>query len=95
MERGATVTGRLVDAEGKPRAGVALEVRFRPKGWGSWFDWSAEPIRTDQQGRFRIEALLPDHSFRLSDGRKDFPLGSGLRWGQTKDLGDVGGKPVE
>src|SRR5262249_21955369 len=32
MEAGATATGRLVDADGKPRAGVELGVRFRHKG---------------------------------------------------------------
>src|SRR5262249_15574494 len=64
MGPGAAVTGRLVDAEGKSRAGVELEASFRPKkGRGWWEDYSSKPIRTDQEGRFRIEALLPGYSF--------------------------------
>ena len=45
--------------------------------------------KTDQQGRFRIEGLLPGYEFALSDGKGDRPLGEGLRSGETKDLGDV------
>jgi RNA polymerase sigma factor (sigma-70 family) len=48
MEPGAAVTGRLVDADGKPRAGVELEVAFHPKGkWGWWEDYSPARVRTD------------------------------------------------
>ncbi|HJZ56322.1 MAG TPA: hypothetical protein VKE74_15255, partial [Gemmataceae bacterium] len=94
LEPGATVTGRLVDAGGKPRAGVELELRFRPKRWRSWFDYSPGPIKTDREGRFRIEALLPGQEYRLSDGQGELPLGGGLRWGETKDLGDVAAQPL-
>jgi hypothetical protein len=95
MEPGAAITGRLVDAEGKPRAGVELEVKFHPKGWGNWLDYSPEPITTDREGRFRIEALLPGIEYRLSDGQGVVPFGGTLRSGQTKDLEDVRMKPSE
>jgi RNA polymerase sigma factor (sigma-70 family) len=94
MEPGATVTGRLVDVSGKPRAGVELEVRFRLKRDPLWDRYPREGryphelIKTDQEGRFRIEALLPDREFRLTDGKAELPFGA-LRSGQTKDLGDV------
>src|SRR5262249_55164365 len=39
MAPGAAVTGRLVDAAGRPRAGVELGVSFRPKGWQVRFDY--------------------------------------------------------
>jgi hypothetical protein len=94
LEPGATVTGRLVDAGGKPRAGVELELRFRPKRWGSWFDYTPGPIKTDREGRFRIEAMLPGQEYRLSEGTGELPLGGGLRWGETKDLGDVTAQPL-
>ena len=74
---------------------VELEVTFRPKGWGSWVDYSLEPIKTDREGRFRIEALLPGHEFRLSDGKGELALGDALRSGQTKDLGEARMKPKE
>jgi hypothetical protein len=90
MGPGAAVTGRLVDADGRPRAGVELEVRFQPKGWGSWVDYFPEPVTTDREGRFRIEALPPGCKLRLSDGRGGvLPLGDALHPGRTKDLGDV------
>jgi RNA polymerase sigma factor (sigma-70 family) len=85
MEPGASVTGRLVDATGKPRAGIELEVQFHQRR----FVYTTERIKTDQEGRFHIGALLPGHDFRLSDGQGELPLGGELRAGQTKDLGDV------
>jgi hypothetical protein len=95
LQPGASVTGRLVDANGKPWAGVELEVSFLPKGWGSWHDYSPERIRTDRHGRFRIELLIPGYKFRLSDGTGVLPIGAGLRAGGTKDLGDVQMKEEE
>jgi hypothetical protein len=89
MEPGATVTGRLVDAEGKPRAGVELELRFRLKKGRGWDHYPPDSIKTDKEGRFRIETLLPGYEFRLSDNKGELPLGEAPRSGQTKDLGDV------
>src|SRR5262249_59807559 len=91
MEAGATATGRLVDADGKRRAGVELGVRFRHKGDSVYFgesEYSAEPIKTDREGRFRIAALLPGYEFLLSDGKGGLRFKDGAS-GQTKDLGDV------
>jgi RNA polymerase sigma factor (sigma-70 family) len=89
LEPGSAVTARLVDADGKPRPGVELEVTFQPKGWGSWFEYSAEPIRTDREGRLRVEALVPDYEFRLSDGKGKLLVVRAPRSGQATDLGDV------
>jgi RNA polymerase sigma factor (sigma-70 family) len=91
LEPGATIKGRLVDAGGKPRAGVELDVWFGHKGKSIYFDgseYSPERIKTDQEGRFRIEALLPGYEFRLKNSQGELHLGA-LRSGQTKDLGDV------
>src|SRR5262249_47478639 len=52
MEPGAAVTGRLVDADGKPRAGVDLEVSFRTKDRKHWYGYLPERIKTDAEGRF-------------------------------------------
>jgi RNA polymerase sigma factor (sigma-70 family) len=93
MERGAMATGRLVDAAGKPRAGIGLTVSFRPKGWGSWFEYSPAPIKTDSQGRFRIENLLPGGTFRLTDGNGPIPFNGPPRSGDSRDLGDVRVEP--
>jgi len=89
MEAGATITGRLVDADGRPRAGVELKVAFSPQKKESWWSYSHEHIETDREGRFRIEALLPGYEFRIADDNGEFPLAGALHRGETKDLGDV------
>jgi RNA polymerase sigma factor (sigma-70 family) len=96
MEPGGTVTGRLIDEEsGQPRAGADLEVRFRQNENSHWTQYYPNHINTDREGRFRVEALLPNCEFRLSDGKGELYLGGGFRSGQTKDLSDVHMKPRE
>jgi protocatechuate 3,4-dioxygenase beta subunit len=89
MQLGAVVTGRLVDAEGQLRAGVELQVSFRPKQRADWPSYSPEGIKTDREGRFRLEALVPGFQYLLYDRRGSLQFGDGLRSGETKDLGDV------
>jgi RNA polymerase sigma factor (sigma-70 family) len=93
MGPGAAVTGRLVDARGKPQPGVELEVKFQPKDWGSWTAYLPDSIRTDREGRFRIEGLPPGCKLRLDGPAGQLPLGDGLHMGRAKDLGDVRLKP--
>lgn len=92
MEPGATVTGRVVDAQGKPRAGVKLELRFNRKN-DLLRPHYPEPIETDRDGRFQIRALLPGYDYHLStvdgNGRRDRFFRNELRLGETTDLGDV------
>jgi hypothetical protein len=88
MGPGAAATGRLVDKDGKPRAGVELDVRFRPKEDSFSHPYPPERIQTDREGRFRLEALLPGYQFRLSDEKGELSF-SAPRSGQTKELGDV------
>jgi hypothetical protein len=85
--------GRLVDGEGKPRAGIELEIKFQPKGFHFWPTYSSEPIKTDGKGRFRIDALLTGCEYRLTDGTGEFTVGGMLRGGQSTELGDVRMKP--
>jgi RNA polymerase sigma factor (sigma-70 family) len=102
---GATVLGRLVDADGRPRASVELSLDIRLRQRNLWAEYlSGEVLRveyypgrikTDENGRFRLDALLPGEQFNLSDGRATLSFGGtdwfgdGLRAGETKDLGDV------
>jgi hypothetical protein len=90
LRPGASITGRLVATDRHPQADVALSARFRRKDAPIHEQYSTEPIRTDREGRFRIEALPPGYGFELwlSKGDK-LLIGDGLRWGQTTDLGDV------
>jgi RNA polymerase sigma factor (sigma-70 family) len=90
MEPGLAVTGRLVDADGKPRSGVELQLSFSPKKRpASWEHYPHFRLETDKDGRFRFDALLPGHLYRLSDGEGVLRFGSELRAGQRKDFGDV------
>jgi hypothetical protein len=71
------------------RAGAELEGLVRSKDSAGWYRHSPERIKTDGEGRFRIEALVPGYGYRLSDANGDVPFGDALRLGRTKDLGDV------
>jgi hypothetical protein len=80
---------RLVDESGTARAGVDLELNFRPRKHRFFGAYYPERTRTDQEGRFRIAALLPGCEFQLSDGKGQVSLGAAPGLGQTKDAGDV------
>jgi len=99
-----TITGRLVDAQGKPRPGVGL---LTP-------DWQAALInpalgvlpgglKTDSEGRFRVEGLVPgqEHSGDAI-GPKAAEGGFGvvidrvaLTPGETRDLGDCRSREIQ
>jgi protocatechuate 3,4-dioxygenase beta subunit len=94
MQPGATVTGRLLGEDGKPRADVELKLWFRTKQHPWWENYSPSSIQTDKDGRFHIEALMPGFDFALIDSRGSsiqgaIRFGSGLRSGEVKELGDV------
>jgi RNA polymerase sigma factor (sigma-70 family) len=89
LQPGATATGRLIGADGKPRADVEVALSFRTKGWRAWRDYLPRTAKTDTEGRFRIEALSVDLEYRLKDATGEAEFGDGLRSGATKDLGDV------
>jgi protocatechuate 3,4-dioxygenase beta subunit len=89
MEPGAAAAGRLLDADGKPRAGVELELVYRKKGGRYWEGYFGETVTTDAEGRFRVAALLPGYEFRLNEGGGELPLGGEFEAGRTKELGDV------
>ncbi len=89
MKPGATIMGRLVDGDGKPRAGVELHLSFRSKGKAGWAGYSREKFATNSDGRFKLSTLIPSFEFRLSDGKGNSLLGQPPGSGETKDLGDV------
>lgn len=56
---GGTVTGRVVDGEGRPMARVGVRV-FRPDGAGGWDGPRGHLVpTTDDDGRYRLSRLAP------------------------------------
>jgi RNA polymerase sigma factor (sigma-70 family) len=89
MQPWAAVHGRLVDAEGSP----VRNAKVRGNAV------LPEDCRTDEQGRFRLEGLIPGVRYDLTYG-KDKPSMSGVvlkgfvgKPGEVRDLGDVRGQP--
>jgi hypothetical protein len=116
----ATVSGRLLDADGKPIQNATLtftEVPVRKPGQPMALDTGLHVIprmagqpdlspRTDEQGRFRVERLVPGLKYNLAlmDERGAFEFeqikweglvfaGLVLKAGEAKDLGDVKVQP--
>jgi hypothetical protein len=128
-----TLTGRLLDQNGKPVRGVSFQLRFddgadrpgviahggfihrlstpaeeqrhrRTKGFSiDKVEYSASVEKTDEQGRFRLEGVLPDVAFELRVQMLSEPGPKGQRHitgmvkvahtlvkpGDTKDLGEL------
>ncbi len=107
LEPWAAVAGRLLDEEGQPLAGARIQIMiphaiyFLPATW--WVFPQGGEVKTDRDGRFRVEGLTPGMKFRLSVSRdnKFLPLAdtaNGMRElsvhaGENKDLGDLKTKP--
>lgn len=94
LEPWGTVTGRVVDEEGKPWPDVEIfsTIRARPDpGRGDLRD---KPV-VDGRGRFRIEGLVPgvryDAHGRSASGKADGTILDGVQVGpgEVKDLGDI------
>ena len=92
-----TIEGRLVDAKGNPRPGVDLMTT-------NWGEINEDPafgilggLKTDAEGRFRVEALVPGQSYSANAvGEKAMQGGYGvvidnvvLKPGEVRNLGDV------
>jgi RNA polymerase sigma factor (sigma-70 family) len=109
LEPWAAVTGRVLDEDGQPMAGVRISLSFHhptfflPVTW--WVSQQGEEVKTDKQGRFHAEGITPGMKFRLhaSSTTNFLTLGGGAEGvdelsagaGQTNDLGDLKAKPFQ
>jgi hypothetical protein len=98
-----TLTGRLVDPEGKPLADVKVRLKY-PDSLDSEMRPENLEFAADREGRFRVEGLLPerDHELILERAtKKGTTLSTGevlkklkTHEGEIKDLGDIAVKVV-
>jgi RNA polymerase sigma factor (sigma-70 family) len=98
LEPWGTLTGRLVDEQGRPVAGVLLRLHY-PELPRPGFLWRDLEYRSDPQGRFRVECLLPGLGHGLGvegDAKRAVTLAApgkvqnlSVPAGTVKDLGDV------
>jgi RNA polymerase sigma factor (sigma-70 family) len=98
----ATLTGRLVDADGRPQADVKLSFTKSledpdPAGVG---DLPNYEIRTDAQGRFTVTGFAPGLRYNLAAIQANRVVarvadGTQFKEGEEKDVGDVAVKPME
>jgi RNA polymerase sigma factor (sigma-70 family) len=100
-----TIRGRLLDAEGKPLAGVVVDARFRDGEAGHIHEiiHKAKHAITDSDGSFSLDELLPDLKFELTfrQGKRGFervakPTEATIevKAGATCDVGAIELKPV-
>jgi RNA polymerase sigma factor (sigma-70 family) len=97
MQAWGTVTGRVVDENGKPLADAAIW--FKADGADPWVGG-----KTDVHGRFRGDRVIPGLGYSvatISQGRLSAEPSAGtlpeklvLRPGEVRDLGDIRIKPA-
>ena len=84
-----SATGRIVDKDGQPMANLILNVnRSRLIGPGG------VQVKTDKDGRFLAEGLVPGQKYQLSPAQRSVQLSRGgpeivVESAKVKDLGDV------
>jgi len=61
----ATLTGRVVDPNGKPIGGAYPHIMLHASSWGSSF-LPSRSITTDAEGRFEMETLPPEQRYDIT-----------------------------
>jgi protocatechuate 3,4-dioxygenase beta subunit len=95
LQRCATLSGRIVDEDGQPRAGVHVTGNIHggqlnlQEGWYGFLGGT-----TDKDGRFRIEGVIPGVKVGLATEKGASITGSVVqevtpRAGEAKDFGDL------
>jgi RNA polymerase sigma factor (sigma-70 family) len=96
MEPWGIVIGRALDEEGNPLAEANFNVHYQDNSTRWLFEAGREQVKTDREGRFRIEGLFPGMPFGIGFVKKGTIYDAGNNYrkltvkpGQTNDLGDV------
>jgi hypothetical protein len=96
LEPWASAMGRLLNTEGKPLPNVTLEIYAnKPRLGGGSINHQPERIRTDTDGRFRVEGLAPGLAYHfyiqapaMMRAEKTIDV-EAAKAGETRDLGNV------
>jgi protocatechuate 3,4-dioxygenase beta subunit len=94
LEPCGSATGRLLDQDGEPVAGAVVRLDTE-----SHHDSAPAKVKTDKDGRFRFEGIVPGQSHQARFGPPPFgqylykPFT--LKPGECKDLGDERVKPKQ
>ncbi len=97
LKRCGSATGRIVDADGQPIANESVtfkRVRVVKGGAAATLQGGEVVAKTDRDGRFRADGLVPGVSYTVQLRREfqiDFPLVV-VETGQVKDLGEAKAK---
>jgi RNA polymerase sigma factor (sigma-70 family) len=93
-----TVTGRLLDPDGKPMPRTSLTIDFELSTGGGLLSYFPAEVATDAEGRFRIEGLAPGAEYFVLLGGPPKFVGEvkrlTIRPGESRDLGDVKYTPL-
>lgn len=91
-----TITGRLLDPEGRPWPRQPLSVYFDKPGKGHLMQHWPFALSTDDDGRFRVVGVLPGLAYQVNVAGKpnnrtigSVKTGIKLASGEVKDLGDL------
>jgi RNA polymerase sigma factor (sigma-70 family) len=89
-----SASGRVVDQDGQPVVGLHLQLEGHGLRVVGGAGGGHQRVRTDEQGRFRIEGLVPGQDYMVSDRSETpgFPrvfAGVVVESGKHKDLGDL------
>jgi hypothetical protein len=91
-----TVSGRLVDRDGRPRPGVVLSYQDSYHGRRPFAQAFPKDVTTDSSGRFTFVGLVPDQEYAIKLVPEDvYAPTVSVSWphaveaGETKELGDV------
>ena len=103
LQPGAVLTGRLLDEDGKPLAGVTVNAGYRVNEvrWLADEMTRGQPIQTDADGRFRIENIFPGVRFNLVIRKGRGFLSTDEQYqtltpeAGTRDLGNITARPTE
>ena len=94
---GGSITGRVLDTEGRPMVGVRVRIQYDHRQLIEAFEYlkRKEPQLTDAKGDFRIDALFPGQLFQVEfyDDKRQIAVGSSGWPDAFLHIYDTGGGP--